>query len=102
MIEGRPAFSSGAAKQIWDGGRVHRGQIIGLRWASVSPSMYRWDLDRPVTGQQLHVAQRPGYLADEPGRNIKRMHALSSAERFRLAWIAARCLETFRQRPSAT
>jgi hypothetical protein len=46
MVEGRPAFSPGAARQIWelDLARVHRSQIIAtsLRWASLSPSMYRW------------------------------------------------------------
>ena len=39
FARGRPRGSG------WlDGARVHRGQIIdtSLRWASLSPSMYRW------------------------------------------------------------
>jgi hypothetical protein len=45
MVECCAAFCPRATVQVWVGGaRVHRGQIIAtsLRWASVSPSMYRW------------------------------------------------------------
>jgi hypothetical protein len=41
-----PVFCPWATARVWvaDAARVHGGQIIdtSLRWASVSPSMYRW------------------------------------------------------------
>jgi hypothetical protein len=46
VIEGSTVLCPRAIPLRWllDGARVHRGQIIAtsLRWASLSPSMYRW------------------------------------------------------------
>jgi hypothetical protein len=46
MVEGCMVLCRRATAwvRLLDLGRVHRGQIIAtsLRWASLSPSMYRW------------------------------------------------------------